>query len=495
MVLVDGHDPAWVSRFRSAVEDGTIVKLSFLHMNLNLVPWKEMIWAQSSSPFVHRHSRSSRRKPKKWQTIEFIDCRRLEAGLTQLFAMNIERIHISANQSHVLSKQFGQILGLGLMESKSLKQLNLSSCTWSIEATKQLQQGLRTTCTLEKLDLSFTLWNTSNGDGSESNNHMTNISGGDVCIQYLAQGLAQNKTIRCLKLNRCNLFDHQIAHLIKYGLLPMMTMTTKATQDNGGSGCSGCFEELYLSGNTLKEQSMEGLSSLLSSPNCHLKLLDLSNPFNHHDDDNTTDDPYHYFQPTLFRSLAIAPTHQHSLQVLNLASNKLTDNHVDSLILAVKGQSNIIAVDLKSNLITDIGIIKLAEDLPSQLQRLFLQGNPFAIDGASSLLKTIKEKHSQMIDLRIPTYNTLQAEPALQRIQQHIRYYEALNRAGRQVLMNDDTNKHVPMGLWPLILERINHRINFEDNGYGSYTSSNHNKFKAEICYAFLRFGPALLNR
>jgi hypothetical protein len=421
MVLVDGHDSAWTSRFRSAVVDDSIAKLSFLHMNLNSVPWKVLL---------------SNRRRQKWQTVEVVDCRRLESGLSHLLAINIERIYISS--SVLLSRHFGQILGLGLWESKYLRQLHLSSCTWSVDCMKEVIEGLQATCVLEELNLSYTNWN----------------KGGDECVQYFARGMANNSTIKRLELSRCRLSDSQVAYLVEHGLMR-----------------HGCLEDLCLGGNTLKQQAMQSLAIFVSNPGCQLKTLELSNPQNYEDPGN--------YQSTLLQSLP----RNTSLRVLQLASNKLTDEHMEELALSV-ARSNITTLDLKSNNFTDAGIEILAAGLPPQLERLWLQGNPFGVEGAQALYETLRESHCRLIDLRIPTYSTLAPVPMLMTIQKEIHFYEALNTGGRRILMTD---RSVPLGLWPLVFERIN-QLNFE-NGLEDFET-----LRVDVLYVLLH-GPVLLDR
>jgi hypothetical protein len=93
-----------------------------------------------------------------------------------------------------------------------------------------------------------------------------------------------------------------------------------------------------------------------------------------------------------------------------------------------------------------------------------------------------------LADLRIPTYSKLASVPALQAIQQQIHYYEVLNRGGRRIL----TATAVPLGLWSLILARVN-GLDYKDFGR-SYLDSVQ-RSRVEIIYVLLRDGPALLER
>jgi hypothetical protein len=192
-----------------------------------------------------------------------------------------------------------------------------------------------------------------------------------------------------------------------------------------------------------------------------------------------------------------------------LASNRLKDDDILPLTLAI-GQSSVTMLDLKSNHITDVGVQQLAANLPPQLETLWLLGNPFGQDGAKALLEAIEHHHWELTDCRIPTYSMLAPVPELQTIQKQCHYYHVLNQGGRRILTtttvtttttdDDDEDDYddddydydqhpllVPLGLWALILARV--------NGLEFGRHYNNQRGRLDVLYYHLRNGPALLER
>jgi hypothetical protein len=179
-----------------------------------------------------------------------------------------------------------------------------------------------------------------------------------------------------------------------------------------------------------------------------------------------------------------------------LASNRLKDDDILPLTLAI-GQSSVTMLDLKSNRITDVGVQQLAANLPPQLETLWLLGNPFGEDGAKALLEAIGHHHWELTDCRIPTYSLLAPVPELQTIQKQCQYYQVLNQGGRRILTtttvttttngDDQQPLLVPLGLWALILARV--------NGLEFGRNYNNQRGRLDVLYYFLRNGPALLER
>jgi Ran GTPase-activating protein (RanGAP) involved in mRNA processing and transport len=438
MVVVDGHDSAWLSQYRIAIGDNDdVIKLSFMHLDLSLVPWELLL--------LHRR--------KQWQTMELIDCEHTDFGLTQILALDhVQKVYISMSQSTTLA--LGQALEGGLRESTSLQQLHISSCTWDEASLQELQQGLQATRTLQELNLSYTTWSD------------------DTTVSLLASGLAQNTTLQSLKLNRCRLTDAQVALLVESGLVK---------EDSH-------LEELFLGGNALQQLAMTAVAHWLSnsSSSSSLITLGLSNPYGssgQEQQEESTQQQISYL-PLLYPALSIHT----SLRVLHLASNNIGDEDIDDLAQAIGQSVSILMLDLKSNVITDVGIQRLAANLPPQLEKLWLLGNAFSSPGATVLLEALQHHHTNLADLRIPTYSKLASVPALQAIQQQIHYYEVLNRGGRRIL----TATAVPLGLWSLILARVN-GLDYKDFGR-SYLDSVQ-RSRVEIIYVLLRDGPALLER
>lgn len=429
MVMIDGHHAFWQSQFRVSVLDTNTNRMSFMHLDLSRVDWE----------FFNKHK-------KMWYLVEVLDCQRIESGLPFLFPLT-ERMYISFhyhdNAPIVFNLEMGRVLGAGLLAPMSrLQQLHCSSCTWTVPGMMGLMQGLELTKTLNKLNLSYTHFD----------------SDGDETIELLVQGLKQNGTISCLRLNKCRLTDTQIATLLQKPL--------------------SVLKELYLGGNVVGQNSIKALNDWFQQHNslCSLVTLGLSHSLRNNESTNAVAQESNL--DPLWQVLAHSPR---SLTNLHLASNRLNDDDIVPLMAAVACSNNITFLDLKSNLLIDSS--RLAHHLPPQLHTLWLLGNPLK-ESSQALLHTIQKRAVEMMDCRIPTYSLFAPVPLLQQIQKQIHYYQVLNRGGRRILVN---SKRIPLSLWTLILARVN-RLEFGRN----YEKQ---RGRLDAMYYLLRNGPVILER
>jgi hypothetical protein len=100
-------------------------------------------------------------------------------------------------------------------------------------------------------------------------------------------------------------------------------------------------------------------------------------------------------------------------------------------------------LDLRSNWISNVGIVSLSECLIRMrgIRNLQLTCNP-PFDGTDELLEAIKlnvELETLGLDHHLMNYGEIQ-------------FYMTLNKGGRRLLK--DSAHHVPLELWPLVFER-----------------------------------------
>ncbi|KAG7372421.1 leucine rich repeat LRR-containing protein [Nitzschia inconspicua] len=497
MVLIDGHDSAWQRKFQTVAlavcrnsenladvpKNSTIAvknnppkfsveeernqrKIIFMHLNLGHVPWEQL-------PLQTRDCQEKNHdQPKcRFLAIEVIDCTALEMGLPYIFKLPLQHLYISTPMT--LRRSMGRILAKGLQESNwFLQKFQLSSATFTIPCMDEFARGLVSASSLQELDFSYCLFQgleTTLNDAQSALVKEKQIHSTEACMTSLAGGLSQS-SIFCLKLNRCQLRDTAVANLILHGL-----------------SHNGNLQELFLGGNHLNKEALSALGQYLGSPlGCSLVTLGLSIAVREGPDfilnnnnepsqaqivalqDNTTrENVLSCIYPALFVNK--------SLRVLHLSSNGLKDDDIHSLCLAIS-QSQLSMLDLKSNDMTDYGAKILAEHLPPKLERLWLLGNPIGITGATALKKALERTHVNLIDLRIPIYQNFELVPELQKLQQECYYFSLLNQGGRRILLDEehDNDHHnnkiidsknpipltLPLGLWALILARVN-RIDF----------------------------------
>jgi hypothetical protein len=125
------------------------------------------------------------------------------------------------------------------------------------------------------------------------------------------------------------------------------------------------------------------------------------------------------------------------------------------------------------------------------------------VTGALAMRDALAKNHVNLIDLRIPKYESFMLMPELEAIENDCHYYLLLNRGGRRILLDEekDTEYHkgktcsqafpqrgpkVPQSLWPTVLERVN-RVDLVIPWCraATYKSVDHNR--AQVIFYFLK--------
>jgi Ran GTPase-activating protein (RanGAP) involved in mRNA processing and transport len=261
----------------------------------------------------------------------------------------------------------------------------------------------------------------------------------DHGVEALSQCLSQNTHIETLDMGACYLPDRHVAQVV--------------------SALVGhpALKSLVLTLNSCRQRGTAAMADLLRGDRCRLQDLNLS----HQKDE---------YQKVPLESLADALRTNQTLKNLKLSRNRLLCCDIHSLLEALQVNSTLALLDLNNNSISDAGIQDIAKALPNMpgLKELYLVNNYIQSETTSSLaLLHAMRKNQQLQVLEIKQSLSLAS---------CIQYYAALNWGGRQIMTTD---KHVPLGLWPVILERAQ----TTDRG-----------FVHEILFHLLREGPALLD-
>jgi Ran GTPase-activating protein (RanGAP) involved in mRNA processing and transport len=531
MVLIDGHDSAWQRKFHTAAaavrnnsecltsipnfsvnrnnkfaynngEEGKDRKrkIVFMHLNLGHVPWEKLLLRPNQSNELNLKLKD------RFLAIEVIDCTGLEIGLPIILQLPLQRLKVSTDV--VVTKGMGRVLCNGLRESSwTLQQFQMSNGAFSPAAMDEFANGLAVGTSLQELNLSHCTFRIHDNDTTmavykyrTNNVKKEENRNAERCIAHLARGIARS-SIFCLKMTTCKLQDHQIAILIQHGVM-----------------CSAHMQELCLGGNDLKAEALVALGTYIGSSGCPLVKLELSNSFRDRQDSASSSSNHVREEDTLigyqsekrrehmlswlYPALAINT----SLRILHLASNGLKDEDIPPLCYAVS-HSQVTMLDLKSNCITNYGAQILAEHLPPKLERLWLLGNPLGIEGARALKQELEHTHVNLIDLRIPIYNSFELIPELEKIQEECYYFLLLNKGGRRILveeqydndlpswsarnMTNDRPLKVPLGLWALVLERVN-RIDLGVPWCRAPAFQCAETNRAEVMYHLLKHGTML---
>jgi hypothetical protein len=345
-----------------------------------------------------------------------------------------------------------------------LRSLTLKGMTFTPLTVNYLQMALSLLPNLKELTVhgKFTL--------IELDHHETSIAGriGSKSMIHVVDtlhGILRELApqLKLLDLQRCHLPDEYLAHIIE-GL---------ATTGAAGSSSMTAIETLKLNGNMAHEKSQNVLcNQILSKWNCQLRHLDLSwqrLPFAKRN---------HSILNINLLSKVLADNNKNSsLKTLNLSENRLLDEDVALLAVAISRHHTIRSVRLQNCRITDQGFISLASTLPKcseNLKHLFLDGKHQIRDDTALVRKTIFQsllKNVYLRELALPyCCESKSIDWALE-----------LNRAGRRALLvpgvpddirdcpdpaiecticsapsfdSQNSSNQLPDNLWPTILER-----------------------------------------
>eukprot|EP00980_Cylindrotheca_fusiformis_P009207 scaffold2003_cov139-Cylindrotheca_fusiformis.AAC.23 len=365
-------------------------------------------------------------RSRTWQSISIIGCTGCEGRLMTPLSKAMEKCHrlvlIYNNFDYPTFQQIGESLRCN---HTVLKSLHLKRCSLSGTKANALFDGLEANDTLEELVINFCRFD-------------------EQGVRALANGLRTNTSVRTLDLGACYLSDIFVETIISSLV-----------------GRNRALDSLVLTLNSCHERGTKAVAEFLASDVCSLAHLNLS-----HQKDAEDRKP-------CLKSLAEAIQKNTSLQSLKLSRNSLRGSEIIPLIHALTINATLRSLDLTSNLIDDTGWIEIAACLPKMkgLQSLYLMNNDLKDERAIGelLLSGIKQ-NTKLTDFEVtqllPTHHIIQ-------------YYVALNWGGRQMLAS---SRHVPLGLWPRILERSHSKGKPECDAY-----------KRDILFQLIR-GPALLS-
>mmetsp|Transcript_18989 Transcript_18989/g.21473 ORF Transcript_18989/g.21473 Transcript_18989/m.21473 type:complete len:578 (-) Transcript_18989:191-1924(-) len=312
-----------------------------------------------------------------------------------------------------------------------------------------LQMALPLLPNLEELTIQgkFTLIELDNNEtsiaGHTGSKSMTHV------VETLHKILRELPELKLLDLQRCHLPDEYLAHILE-----------------GLDHPTGSIETLKLNGNMTHEESQHVLCyQILSRKNCQLRCLDLSWQRLPHAKRNIS-----ILDVTMLSE--VLANKNISLKTLNLSENRLLDEDVSQLAVAIARHPTLCSVRLQNCRMTDQGVVELANTLPKcseSLKHLFLDGK-HRIDSATLVKKTFFQallKNAYLRELALPCCCESDS----------IDWVLELNRAGRRVLLVPDerdcsdpaiectirtspsfdsqnSRNQLPDALWPTILER-----------------------------------------
>jgi hypothetical protein len=369
-----------------------------------------------------------RDRSRSWEGIYFAHCTgNVDVVIsTALELGSVAKLSLLPSGHHIDDRCLFALAN-GLRLNTSIKSLVLRVDLFQ-ELSEALAEGLSANSSLEELSLILSTAET-------------------TAVETLARGIQKNSGLKALKLNRCSLEDGQVAALIQ-------------ALENHPS-----LRELIVQGSSCRAKGIVAISGLLQSDSKKPFKLDLSNQ--------------QFQRNGMFGISFLAPAlpANKSMRFLDLSSNDLADVDVTCIASALCENSALEELKLTNCNISDNGVRIIAEHLPKMtgLKSLWLHGNPFGTQGANSLLDALRI-NMHLEQLLLPRDKGKPFDD----IQRKTEYFLALNKGGRRILLESN---NVPVGLWPLIFERVNKvRLN----------SLSARKAQANVIY-FLLQGPAFM--
>jgi hypothetical protein len=249
-------------------------------------------------------------------------------------------------------------------------------------------------------------------------------------------------------------------------------------EDDDGD-CPPCpmpaLESLSLSFTSRPRNHSESLGKFLAHKDCHLRKLLIR------------------YQgrrsgvPICITGIAKALETNTTLATLSLPGIRL--NNADAILLAqaLSKNSSLRFLDIRFNHIYDTGMIRLAETARrkgSLLKGLGVVGNPFGLKGSLALLMAAVDNPNLFyIDV-----NASFADRG-KFFHQKIRYHTALNRGARRL-----QQKTVPLGLWPLAMERSQLMSNDETRAekYPHFCETDEDLYGDVLFFLLRRYSSAI---
>jgi hypothetical protein len=263
-----------------------------------------------------------------------------------------------------------------------------------------------------------------------------------AALSAFARGLNHNSTLEALAFTRCKLRDDDLQVLIPN--LPSSLQSLDLTDNY-------CRTQL-LPFITAANPNIQSLNLTNQHPGEFGGSLDLSQ---------------------LRQDMSVNTTLNH----LDLSFNMLSLNDIRGLIDALGTNASLRTLNLKSNQLNDMALEYIGERLPLMkgLRYLNVTANRFGDHGADAMCEGLKQNYS-LTHLQLPRGFAAEED---------IHYLLALNQGGRRLLHRNKVRPLVPVGLWPLVLQRIN----------GLETENLSGAMKASVVFFLLQEGPALVGR
>jgi hypothetical protein len=255
-------------------------------------------------------------------------------------------------------------------------------------------------------------------------------------VEVLANGFIRATELKSLNLSSCHLEDSLLATILSC------------------LQCHPSLRELNISFNNCHSEACESIGALLRTSS--IERLEMAQQF------------IGRRKCLDINSISEAIPQNKSLKFLDLKENFLDSGHLENLLVALAENQTLVELDLSCTDISDDVLLCLTAKLHStNIQKLSLLHNPFK--NGERLVNAAKDNHHLRqinVDASVGSREMLY-------------YYTGLNKARRDILTHD----HVPLSLWPMILEKASNISIPDDLDVQAF----------DIMHYMLHQGPALL--
>lgn len=337
----------------------------------------------------------------------------------------------------------------------------------------------------------------------------------------LMTGLKQNRSIRQLSFQHCTFQDMRAWKIIVEGLLEMqhlqalqfhvcsLTCSHLVQLEQALGSSTPALKCLDLSGNFfISSEAVESMSSWLANENCRLQRFDFAAvwcrpmrggvdlfPLFHALSSTNSllkrlKLSYYDLQDADLCALAqVLRSDSSVLTHLDLSGNGIFSWHgMADLSAALAVNTSLTTLDLSHNKLGVDTIDKLSEALCHNkcLRTLHLQGNDAfrTIAGAKALAAAVRESPG------LDRVETSRSDPPWSDLyDRELAWSTHLNWGGRRLL--EDQYAQVPLGLWPLLLARIN-----QNRSHNKKETCHHDRRNIpSVLFYLLNRGPVLFER
>lgn len=450
----------------------------------------------------------------KWKSIHISHCSGLvnDAIMTCVSSTNIPNLFL---QQSVINAQTTYCLTYGLKYNKELLSLKLS-IPWDATTSRNLATSLARNFSLQELSLE----------------NSTNFDEPGV-VRNLSFGLRLNQHLQSLNLDGCYLQDEQVSSILLaldgHSSILRLSLKHNSCHDQGMAAIASLLhanqlQELDMSflvrptkeqreqrqqqeeqkqEEEKEEEKVEEVQAVndKTGDSDEVKAEEDAKPAARNDEEmeDNNEEPKHEDADGENDAEEETQVRNTSLRLLWLAGNFVGDEYLDSVMNVFGKESQLETLSLFGNRISSQGVQRLVlRKLPrlKNMKKLYL-GNNARFDPLHIKGDLIDAARSNFSLEELIVKDLMETNPDVSDLQDLLTHYCRMNLSGRRIMAcfeennSKENTKTVPLGLWPLILERANRMHQEESEDVDQETIQKPSSYAADAIFCLLH-GPVL---